>query len=131
MTARATALSILAGLGILAAVAAAVLSFRGGDGWVVRGVALGTGLGAAGSALEAALVHGALRRPRGQALRIVLMGFGFRLATLLGAALVLDATGLADPVAFALCFLAGFLASFPVLAVAATGASPRNGESAS
>jgi len=130
MTARATALSILAGLGVLAAAAAGVLSFRGSDGWVVRGVALGTGLGAAGSALEAVLVAGALRRPRGQALRIVLLGFGFRLATLLGATLVLDATGLADPVAFALCFLAGFLSSLPVLAAAAAGGSPRNGESA-
>jgi hypothetical protein len=131
MTSRATALSILAGLGILAAAAAGALAIRGGDPWVVRGVALGAGLGAAGSVLEAFLVQGALRRPRGQALGIVLAGFGLRLGFLLVATLVLDATGLADAVAFALCFLGGFLASLPVLAAAVAGARPRNGESVS
>ncbi|HEU4394797.1 MAG TPA: hypothetical protein VFS92_04465 [Planctomycetota bacterium] len=131
MTARATSLSILAGLAVLAATAAGVIAFRGGEGWAIRGVVLGTGLGAAGSAVEAWLVAEALRRPKGQALSVVLMGFGFRLAFLLGATLVLDATGLADPVSFALCFLGGFLASLPVLAAAAGGGRVPNGGAAS
>ena len=131
MTTRTTALSIFAGLLVLAATAAGVIAFRGGDGGVIRGVALGAGLGAAGSVVESLLVHEALRRPKGQALRVVLLGFSFRLAFLLGATLVLDATGLADAASFALCFLGGFLASFPALAAATSGSAIRNGGAAS
>ncbi len=131
MTARTTALTTLAGIAVLAAVAAGVVAFRGDDAAVIRGVALGAGLGAAGSVVEAILVHDALRRPRGQALRIVLLGFGLRLAFLLGATLALDATGVADAASFALCFLGGFLASLPALAAATSGRAMRNGGAAS
>jgi hypothetical protein len=131
MTVRSTVFSILAGLVVLAAAAAGVIAFRGDDGAVLRGVGLGAGLGAAGSVVEALLVHDALRRPKGQALRVVLLGFGFRLAFLLGATLVLDALKVADAAAFALCFLAGFLASLPALTAATSGSAMRNGEAAS
>ncbi len=127
MKARTTAMALLAGLGILAAVAWGVLVFRGNEPFVVRGIGMGVGLGAAGSLLEAWLVTDALRRPRGQALRIVLLGFTFRLFLLLGASLVLNATKFADPAAFCLCFLGGFLASLPVLAAVVSGGSVRNG----
>jgi hypothetical protein len=120
-------LAFLAGLGILAAVAWGVLAYRGNGPWVVRGIALGVGLGAAGSLLEAWLVTDALRRPRGQALGIVLAGFGFRLFLLLSVSLVLAATKFADPAAFCLCFLGGFLGSLPVLAAVVSSGSVRNG----
>ena len=131
MTARTTVISILAGLVVLAAAAAGVIAYRGDDGAVIRGVALGAGLGAAASVVEALLVHDALRRPRGQALRVVLLGFGFRLVFLLAGTLVLDALKVADAAAFALCFLAGFLASLPALAAVTSGRAMRNGEAAS
>lgn len=128
MTNRSTVGALLAGLGILALVAWAVVAYRGGDAAAIRGAGIGAGLGAAGSLLEAWLVTDALRRPRGQALRIVLLGFLFRLVLLVGISLILKSTGLADAAAFALCFLGGFLASLPLLAAATGGSAPRNGE---
>jgi hypothetical protein len=121
MTGRAATLSVLAGLGVLAAVVAGVLAFRGGDASVVRGVALGAGLGAAGIALEAGLLVRALALPRNQALTIVTVGFTIRLAVLACGALLLKGSGFADPYAFAMTFVGGFFAGIPLGAAATTG----------
>jgi hypothetical protein len=129
MTTRSTLLSCLAGFLALAAMGAGVLSFRGTGPAVLTGVALGVLGGAGGSVLEVVLVRRALSRARGAALSIVLGGFLFRLAVLVGGALLLHSTGYADAAAFALCFLAGFLSSLPVLAAVVAGErSPTNGE---
>ncbi len=121
MTTRAAVLSAAAGLGVLAGVAWAVVSLRGGGVAALRGAELGVLLGAGGLVLEAILVHRALGQPRGRALRIVLGGFLARLVLLAGVSFALAAGTFADAPAFALCFLGGFLASLPFLAVAVRG----------
>jgi hypothetical protein len=124
MAGRATALSLLGGTAILGAAALGVLGFRGDAPGAVAGVLLGVGLGAAGSVLEMVLVSAALRQRRPAALRIVLAGFGLRLVALLAITLAAHRSGFADPVSFALCFLAGFLAAVPFLAVVSFRAAP-------
>ena len=116
-----TLLSVLAGAAILGACAAGALALRGtGDG-AVRGVLLGAGVGASGTVLEALLMARALALPKGDALLVVLGGFGVRLVVLVAASLALHATGFADPIAFALSFVGGFLAGTPLVASAARG----------
>ena len=117
MNARTTVPAFLLGAAVLAGVAWATLSLRGGGAAALRGAGLGVLLGAGGLALEALLVHRALGQPRGQALRIVLGGFLARLVLLAGVSLALSAGTFADAPSFALCFLGGFLASLPFLAV--------------
>ena len=117
MSARTTIPAFLLGGAVLAGVAWAVVAFRGGGPAVLRGAGIGVLLGAGGLALEALLVQRALGQPRGQALRIVLGGFVARLVLLAGVSLALAAGTFADAPSFALCFLGGFLASLPFLAV--------------
>ncbi len=121
MTARRTLLLLVACGVPLAGTAAGVIAWRGSSAGTLRGVALGLVLGAGGLFLESVLVARALRRPGVGAILVFLGGFAVRLALVLGATLLFKATGLADPAAFALCFLAGFLAALPVLGVAAAG----------
>jgi hypothetical protein len=129
MSARTSVLSVLLGCGILVAVAAAVLAFRGTGPEALRGAALGLLGGTGGSVLEVVMVRRALSRPRGSALGIILGGFLLRLVVLVVAALLLNGSGIADAASFALCFLGGFLSSLPVLALSVPGARPHgNGE---
>jgi hypothetical protein len=128
MTGRMT-LALLAGVVVAVAVGTVVLLVRGTGGAAVAGTAWGFGLGAAGSILEGVMVTRALRRPKGRgALGIFMGGFGIRLVTLMGVALWFHRSGTADPIAFALCYLGGFLAGLPVLAAAIaprrSGAAP-------
>ena len=115
------ALSAVAGLVLLAATAAGALCLCGTGGASVRGVLLGGGIGASGAVLEAFLVARALALPRGEALRIVLGGFGIRLFVLVGVVLALRGGTFADPISFALSFVGGFLAGIPVVASAVSG----------
>jgi len=131
MNARTLVLASLAGLGILAATAASVLILRGQEEGVVRGVAIGAILGAAGVVLEALLLVRSLALPRGLALGVVTGGFAVRLAILAGGAFLLRRSGLADPSAFALAFVGGFFAGIPVVAVLACAPRKASGSAAS
>ena len=131
MSARTLALASVAGLGLLAATAASVLILRGPGEGVVRGVAVGASLGAAGVVLEALLLVRSLALPRGQALGVVTAGFAARLLVLACGALLLKASGFADPSAFALSFVGGFFAGIPLVAVIAGGARRRGSAAAS
>lgn len=131
MSARTLALASVAGLGILAATAASVLILRGSGEGVVRGVALGSSLGAAGVVLEAVLLVRSLALPRGQALGVVISGFAVRLLILAGGALLLDRSGFAEPSAFALAFVGGFFAGIPVVAVLANAPRKASRDTAS
>lgn len=118
----------LACVGILAAVAWGVLSVRGWDPDSVRGVGLGTVLGGGGSVIEALFVHRDLGRGGRKSFQVVMIGFGLRIVTLMTLAIVLKYTGFADAASFALSFLGGFLASFPLLgAMVKGGGDLRNG----
>ena len=127
MSARFPILSSLAGVAVLGGASVGVLAFRGSGPEALRGVALGAGLGALGAVLEAVMVVRAFSFPRGDALRIVLAGFGGRLIALVAGTLLLRATGFADPLAFALSFVGGFLAGVPAFASAVSGRSPAGG----
>jgi hypothetical protein len=114
--------------GILATIAWGVLYVRGSDDAVLRGVALGTVLGGGGSVIEALMVHRDMGRGGRRALSIVMIGFGARIVALMALAIILRQTGWADAAGFALSFLGGFLASFPLLgAMVKTGGGVQNG----
>ncbi len=123
-------MAILAAGAILAAVGWGILAFLGTGVEVVRGLGLGYLLGAGGCAAEIVFVRRALERPLQQALRVVFAGLAIRIFVLLGGALGLMATGIADPSAYALAFLGGFFAFLPVLAAVTLGRQ-RNGEAKS
>jgi hypothetical protein len=127
MTRSAVPFAVLAALGVLAAAGWGILAFLGTGPEAVRGLGLGYLLGIGGGAAEIAVMRRALERPLQQALRVVMTGFGIRLLVLFAGAVLLMATRLADPSAFALSFLAGFLAYLPVLG-ALTASRRRNGE---
>src|SRR3990167_4378575 len=116
-----------ASLGILAAVAWGVTAYLGTGQEVVRGLGLGFLLGAGGGVVEIAFMRRALERPLNRALRVVLAGFGLRILALFAGTVFFMATRHADPAAFALAFLGGFLAFLPVLGALTIGRQ-RNGE---
>jgi len=111
----------------LAATAAGVILLRGAEPPALRGLALGAGLGAVGAVFEAVLVVRGLALPRGHALRVVIAGFGIRLAVLATGAILLRDGAFADPAAFAVSFVGAFLAGVPVLAAAAAAPGTRTG----
>lgn len=125
MRAKNPLLPAAAGLGILLASAGGVLALRGAEPGALAGVALGAGLGAAGAVLEALLVVRALSMPRSHALRVVIGGFGIRLAVLACGLLLLRDGSFADPASFALSFVGGFLAGIPAVAAAASASGAR------
>jgi hypothetical protein len=127
MAVRAYTIPFLAAALILGAVGTVVVLLRGTGTPSTRGIAVGLGLGAGGTALEGFMVTRALKGAGNKALGIFLGGFGIRLIALMGIALWFHYSGVADPVAFALCFVGGFLAGLPLLAAATASRKTVNG----
>lgn len=107
MTRSATVgLAMVGGFTLLLAVAS--LAFINLDERGLRGTAIGAGLGLLNLAVGYLVTRRALRRGMKSAMATLAGGFFVRLAAVVGIMIVLQRTGVADPVAFALTFLVSF-----------------------
>jgi hypothetical protein len=120
--------AVLIGAVLMAAAVVALRALLGGSGPVVLGMVLGLGLGAGGAALEVVLMLRALETNPSSALNVVLGGLGVRLLVLVLMTVVFHWVPAVNETAFALAFVAGFVASLPAIAVVSgrlRGGDPR------
>jgi hypothetical protein len=109
MTRTATVgLAMVGGFIVLLVVAS--LAFIDLDGGGLRGTAIGAGLGLLNLAVGYLVTRRALKRGMKSAMATLAGGFLVRLLVVVGLMIVLQRTGAADPVAFALTFLVFFFA---------------------
>jgi hypothetical protein len=114
--------AVLAGAVLAAAAAAGLRALLGGSAPVVLGMAVGFALGAGGAALEVVVMARAMGKDPRRAMNVVLGGLGIRLVVLMLLTVVFHfLLPAVNETAFALSFVAGFVAALPAVGMVSLG----------